>query len=143
MDIYEPEKRSQIMAAVRTRHTAPELVVRRLLHSLGYRFRLHRDDLPGNPDIVLPRHRAAILVHGCFWHHHKRCKKAKLPATNREFWRRKILRNVQRDKANIQDLERLGWRVMVVWECETSRDDLASRLIQFLQEAPSNSDGGR
>jgi DNA mismatch endonuclease (patch repair protein) len=118
-DTVSREKRSAIMAAVRSRDTKPEKFVRSLIHRLGYRFRLHRKDLPGRPDIVLPRHRAVVFVHGCFWHAH-RCKAGdRLPATNTKFWRNKRNENVVRDRSAIGRLRRLGWRILVVWECET------------------------
>src|ERR1044071_7234098 len=106
------------MSKVRSFDTRPELVVRRNLHSLGFRFRLHSKNLPGRPDIVLPRHRSIILIHGCFWHHHSECGKSKLPTSNAQFWKNKILKNVKRDERNILELRGLGWRVLVIWECE-------------------------
>jgi len=132
MDIYDKKKRSEIMSRIRGTDTKPEIMVRRILHSRGYRFRLHRNDLPGNPDIVLPRYKAAIFVHGCFWHHHEGCLKSKLPKTNVKFWRDKILQNVERDRKNITKLTSLGWRVLIVWECETRRDHLNEKLVEFL-----------
>lgn len=132
MDIYDKKKRSKIMSCIRGYNTKPEMVVRQVLHSRGYRFRLHRNDLPGKPDVVLPRYKAAIFVHGCFWHHHKGCSKSKLPETNIEFWQDKIFQNVKRDRKNIELLKRLGWKVLVVWECETRRDQLGEKLAEFL-----------
>jgi len=133
-DNVSREKRSAIMAAVRSRDTTPEKFVRSLLHRLGYRFRLHRKDLPGCPDIVLPRHRAVVFVHGCFWHAH-RCKAGdRLPATNTEFWRNKRNENVIRDRAAIGRLRRLGWRILVVWECETNDAvAIAGKVKRFLK----------
>lgn len=121
------------MQAVRRYDTAPEMQVRRLLHAMGYRFRLHRKDLPGSPDIVLPRHRKIVLVHGCFWHGHEQCKRAKRPTKNIETWRVKIEANRIRDAKNVVALRELGWDVLIVWECEV-RDQarLASRLRGFL-----------
>lgn len=121
------------MQAVRRYNTAPEMQVRRLLHAMGYRYRLHRKDLPGSPDIVLPRHRKIVLVHGCFWHGHEQCKRAKRPTKNIETWRDKIEANRIRDAKNIAALRELGWDVLVVWECEV-RDQarLASNLRDFL-----------
>lgn len=132
MDIYDRKKRSKIMSCIRGYNTKPEMVVRKVLHSRGYRFRLYRNDLPGKPDIVLPRYKAAIFVHGCFWHNHERCSKSKLPETNINFWRNKILQNVERDRKNIAMLKRLGWKVLVIWECETRRDRLSEKLVEFL-----------
>jgi DNA mismatch endonuclease (patch repair protein) len=114
-----PEKTSRRLSAVRSRDTAPELIVRRLLHSMGLRFRLHRRDLPGRPDIMLPMHGTVILVHGCFWHRHPRCPQAQDPTRNSDFWQAKFMRNVQRDRDDQRSLRRLGWRVIIVWECET------------------------
>jgi DNA mismatch endonuclease (patch repair protein) len=138
MDIYNRKKRSEIMSKVRAIDTKPEMVVRRILYLLGYRFRLHRQDLPGKPDIILPRYRSVVLVHGCFWHHHARCGKSKLPATNVKFWTDKILRNVQRDQQAIAKLRRSGWRVLVVWECEARASrGLAEKLVKFLERSNS------
>jgi len=120
-DIYSGAKRSEIMSRVRGSNTKPELRIRSLLHRLGYRFRLHRKGLPGRPDIVLPKHRATVFVHGCFWHQHPGCGKATVPENNREKWKAKLSRNVERDAENIDALERAGWSVGVVWECD-SRD---------------------
>lgn len=115
----DPEQRRRLMARFKSANTKPEMAVRRLLHRLGYRFRIHRKDLPGRPDIVLPRYRTAIFVHGCFWHRHAGCKVATFPKSQPEFWRAKFDNNVERDAANTSRLEALGWRVLVVWECET------------------------
>lgn len=117
------------MARIGQKNTAPEIAVRKLLHRLGYRFRLHRTDLPGKPDIVLPRHKKIIMVHGCFWHRHSNCRFAYTPKSRIEFWEAKFDLNVARDKRVSQALERLGWKVLVVWECETrSEDELDLRL---------------
>lgn len=132
MDIYSREKRRDIMSCVRAADSAPELTVRRMLHSLGHRFRLHRNDLPGKPDIVLPKYKAVILVHGCFWHHHRGCRKSKLPETNADFWRKKILDNVDRDRRTIRELRKKGWRVLVVWECQPGTS-LHEKLDKFLR----------
>lgn len=121
-DVFTPEKRSEVMSLVRSKNTKPELFVRSLLHRMGYRFRLHRKDLPGKPDIVLPKHHAAVFVHGCFWHQHPGCKKATLPKQNAEFWKDKLEGNVRRDEQAQRRLEEMGWRVLVVWECEAKRD---------------------
>ncbi len=134
-DVMTPEQRSRAMAQVRSKNTKPEMRVRSLLHRSGFRFRLHRRDLPGTPDIVLPKHRAAIFVHGCFWHAHPGCPRATMPSTRVEFWTEKLARNVARDARKERDLIAAGWRVLVVWECET-RDDAAleARLRAFLTE---------
>ena len=114
------------MRQVGSRNTKPEMVVRRYLHAHGFRFRLHRDDLPGKPDIVLPRHKTVVFVHGCFWHGHPGCKHADLPASNREYWERKIGRNMTRDRRNARKLRQQGWRVLTIWECKT-KDETALR----------------
>lgn len=111
-----------MMSRVRTKGTAPELALRSALHYAGIRFRLHRKDLPGKPDIVLPKYNSVIFVHGCFWHHHEGCIKSKMPKTNIEFWQDKIIANIKRDKSNQGDLEKLGWQVLVVWECDIKKD---------------------
>jgi DNA mismatch endonuclease, patch repair protein len=121
------------MSRIRSRDTKPELAVRSLLHSMGYRFRLHRKDLPGSPDIVLPKYQTAIFVHGCFWHRHRGCPLAYTPKTRTEFWLKKLNANVARDKKATRNLRKEGWRVLTVWECEiaaTSR--LAARLHHTL-----------
>lgn len=118
MDRIPPEKRSEVMARVRSNNTAPELAVRRIAHRMGLRFRLHRRDLPGTPDIVFPRWHLVIFVHGCFWHRHLNCPLASIPKTRREFWTAKLQRNVERDQAAIQKLTELGWRTIVIWGCE-------------------------
>lgn len=128
-----PEQRSRNMAAVKNKNTVPELTVRKTLHRLGYRFRLHRRDLPGNPDIVLPRHRAVVFVHGCFWHGHN-CRRGARPATRIEFWNAKLDRNLERDKENVKLLKALGWRVLVIWECESKdRGQLERIILDFFQ----------
>ncbi|MBX3570316.1 MAG: DNA mismatch endonuclease Vsr [Rhizobiaceae bacterium] len=130
--------RSAQMALVRGKNTKPEVVVRRIVHALSYRFRLHRKDLPGKPDMVLPRHHKAIEVRGCFWHQHPNpsCWRSRLPKTRREFWVPKLESNVARDRVNEAALRELGWELLVVWECETAparREELAKRLRDFLE----------
>jgi DNA mismatch endonuclease (patch repair protein) len=116
VDVLSPEQRSFNMSRVRGRNTRPELRVRRGLHGLGLRFRLHPKELPGTPDLVLPRYRTVVFVHGCFWHGHG-CHLSKMPATRIEFWRRKIDGNVARDQGSVAALHAAGWRVLVIWEC--------------------------
>lgn len=129
MDRISKERRSWNMGRIRSQDTRPERVVRTLLHRLGYRFRLHRKDLPGCPDIVLPRLRIVILVHGCFWHRHSRCRRAYTPRSRTHFWLEKFRANRQRDRDSSAALAALGWRVVVVWECETRNvNRLATRL---------------
>lgn len=132
-DVFQPEERSRIMAKVRGENTSPERLVRSLVHKLGYRFRLHRKDLPGKPDIVLPRHKKVIFVHGCFWHQHEGCPHAARPTSNIEYWNRKLDRNMVRDRENLHKLEYLGWNVLIVWECETrDHEKLLEKLTGFL-----------
>ena len=127
MDTRSPEQRRRIMQAVGTKNTGPEMKVRRILHALGLRFRLHRKDLPGKPDIVLPRHRKVIFVHGCFWHAHG-CAKGQPPKSRPDYWLPKLARNVQ--------LESLGWQVLVLWQCEIKESEqLAARLQAFVDES--------
>ena len=122
------------MSRIKGRNTAPELVVRSMLHRLGYRFRLHRQDLPGKPDLTLPRHKAVVLVHGCFWHRHPQCRLAYCPKSNSKFWNKKFAENVRRDRTTIRVLRKLGCRVLVVWECQTvNPGSLSSLLLRFLR----------
>jgi DNA mismatch endonuclease (patch repair protein) len=133
-DIFVPCKRSELMSRVRSRDTEPELSVRRLLHACGYRFRLHQTNLPGKPDIVLPRYRTAVFVHGCFWHGHQYCGAAKRPQTNTDFWNAKLDGNIARDKRNIQRLRACKWRVVVLWECEIPKATLPRKLARALND---------
>ncbi len=130
MDKISPKERSRVMARVKSRNTGPEKRVRSLLHKNGLRFRLHRKDLPGAPDIVLPKKKTVIFVHGCFWHRHPGCKRASTPASNVEYWNGKFARNRARDADNQARLTSLGWRVIVVWEWDA--DSLEKRLIALL-----------
>ena len=142
-DIFNPEKRSEIMSRIRGRDTKPELIVRRIAHGLGFRFRLHRKDLPGRPDIVFPRHEAVIVVHGCFWHRHPGCKRASSPKTRVRYWQNKFEDNVVRDRRNETALRDLGWKVMVIWECETKdHEAVAARIESFLRRDESEPDEG-
>lgn len=121
-DVVLPDKRHQMMAGIRGRDTQPELTVRRGLHRAGYRYVLHRRDLPGRPDIVLPKYRLAVLVHGCFWHRHINCQLAATPATRADFWSRKFEANIERDRKSTAALVDRGWRVAIVWECGIRND---------------------
>lgn len=128
-DVYDMEKRSAVMRAVKSRDTQPELKVRRAAHALGLRFRLGRTDLPGKPDLVFPGRRVALFVHGCFWHGHDCARGARVPQANRAYWIAKIDRNKARDKATLAALRKQGWKSAVIWECETKDAKTLSRLI--------------
>ena len=121
------------MARVKATNTRPEIAVRRLVHRLGYRFRLHRRDLPGTPDLVLPRHRAVVFVHGCFWHQHGCRRGQRRPSSNQAYWGPKLTRNVERDATAKSALARMGWRVLTIWECEIGAPDLGDRIGRFLR----------
>ena len=139
MDVVSPEVRKHIMASVPQRHSKPEMVVRGMAHGLGYRYRLHRRDLPGSPDLVFPRLRKAIFVHGCFWHRHG-CRLTTMPSSNRRFWENKFKHNQARDRRVCRQLRRRGWDVLVVWECQTRRPGwLLQRLESFLAATPGES----
>jgi len=143
-DIVSPEKRSQMMAGIKSGNTSPELIVRKALHKAGFRFRLHRKDLPGRPDIVLPKHRAVVFVNGCFWHGHDQCNLFRLPKSRSEFWEAKINGNKARDARDILELESRGWKPIVVWECavkgrgRVDGETLAVMLSEAIQ-VPLNS----
>jgi DNA mismatch endonuclease (patch repair protein) len=134
-DVLTPKQRSFNMSRIRSRDTRPEMIVRSIVHRLGYRYRLHKKDLPGKPDVVLVRHRKIIDVHGCFFHMHKCRYGSVVPATNAKFWKTKRLSNVERDRHNLRALRREGWKVLIVWECETRNPaSLHKRLQKFLAE---------
>lgn len=126
MDIFSPEKRSQVMSRIRSKDTKPEKIIRSILHKLGFRFRINRKDLPGKPDIVLPKYKTVIFVHGCFWHQHEGCKIASKPKSNSEYWKAKFTKNIERDKKTQEDLRVMGYRVIVIWECE----------VKFFKQSP-------
>ena len=129
------KKRSVIMSAIRSKNTKPELYVRKLLYSLGYRFRLHSKGLPGSPDIVFTARKKAVFVHGCFWHHHfdENCRSSSTPKSNKGYWEKKLQRNIDRDKQNQHDLAQQGWSYLIIWECELgNRSLLEDRLVAFL-----------
>lgn len=142
------ERRSANMRAVRGKNTKPEMIVRRLIHALGFRYRLHARDLPGRPDMVFRKHRKVIFIHGCFWHSHPGCRRASMPAANRDFWREKLQKNADRDAAQLAALEALGWRSLVIWECQVKKpsqveltitsflDDTADRHTEGHHEKP-------
>ena len=125
MDICSPAKRSEVMSRIRGRDTKPELIVRSLLHRSGVRYSLQRKDLPGRPDIVMPRHGVAVFVHGCFWHRHRGCPVATMPKSRVAFWEEKFARNVARDRRTLRTLRALGWKVIVVWECQVLKNPFA------------------
>ncbi len=129
-DVFSKSKRSWIMSRVKSFDTKPEVIVRSLLHRLGYRFRLHRKSLPGTPDIVLPKYHTVIFVHGCFWHRHRGCKYSSTPKDNVEYWIQKFETNKQRDKLHKKKLENLGWKVIVIWECQVRNIEQLSRRLQ-------------
>lgn len=137
VDTVTAKRRSEIMSGIRSQGTKPEITVRRLLHALGYRYRLHRKDLPGRPDLVFPRRRKVLFVHGCFWHQHgdDACRIARVPKSNVEYWVPKLERNVARDRENCARLRELGWKVHVVWECEVKAGS------GFLEKAREYLDG--
>lgn len=135
MDIITKEKRSWNMSRIQGKNTKPELIIRSLLHSSGYRFRLHVEKLPGVPDIVLPKYKAVIFVHGCFWHRHKGCKFAYNPKSRVEFWESKFRKNEERDRIVMKKLKKLGWKTIVIWECEISNfDTITHNLNKHLGE---------
>lgn len=135
MDILTPEQRSRRMSAIRAKGTKPEITIRRFVYSLGYRYRLHAKNLPGKPDLVFKQRKKVIFVHGCFWHHHENCKKARLPQSRQEYWHKKILANASRDKVNIESLEKMGMKVLVIWECEIEKKDvIENKIRKFLEE---------
>ncbi|MXW11330.1 MAG: DNA mismatch endonuclease Vsr [Synechococcus sp. SB0662_bin_45] len=136
VDNLTPEVRSRIMASVAQKNTGPEMYVRRLLHRMGYRYALHRRDLPGRPDLVFRPRRKVVFVHGCFWHGHT-CRRGRLPTSRADYWAERIATNQARDMRNVHDLEAAGWDVCVVWECEISDPDLLrQRLVRFLDSEP-------
>ncbi|MGZ8371190.1 MAG: very short patch repair endonuclease [Caulobacteraceae bacterium] len=137
-DVFTPEKRSDVMRRVKSRGTSPELKVRRMLWALGARYRLHRKDLPGSPDIVLPARKLAIFVHGCFWHGHDCARGARIPKQNRDYWTGKVARNRARDEGAQMALETLGWRVVTVWECDLKNDAALEARLSAALRTPSS-----
>ena len=122
MDIWSKQKRSEVMRRIRGKNTKPELILRSQLFKQGFRFRVHQKDLPGKPDIVLPKYQTVIFVHGCFWHYHKDCREGRIPSTNSIFWKDKLQRNISKDEENIKALRKAKWKVHVVWECEIEKN---------------------
>ena len=139
IDIVDSQRRSELMANIRGWDTAPECAVRRIAHRMGLRFRLRRKTLPGRPDLVFPKHRLAVFVHGCFWHQHDGCQYAHIPKSRTEYWKAKFARNVERDKENEEALRSLGWNVLVVWECEVGDEEgVRERLTTAIRSYGSN-----
>jgi DNA mismatch endonuclease, patch repair protein len=137
-DNMSPTQRSERMSRVKNKDSKAEMRVRSLVHRMGLRYRLHNKNLPGKPDIVLVRHKKVILIHGCFWHQHGVCRPLSVPEHNSDFWRKKFADNVERDKWNVRKLKELGWKVLVVWECETKNPEtLEAKLRRFLRPASS------
>lgn len=132
VDVVDKATRSRMMSGIKGKNTKPELIVRRYLHGRGLRYRLHASKLPGKPDIVLPKHRVVVFVHGCFWHQHSGCRYATMPGSRAEFWQNKLAQNVARDQYQINALTDLGWRVLVVWECELRGHN--ARLDELYEE---------
>ncbi len=128
--------RSQVMARVKSTDTAPEMTVRRALHAAGLRYRLHLKNLPGRPDVVLSSRRVALFVHGCFWHSHAGCRRARMPSTRQDYWGPKLARNQERDFTNEHALRNAGWNVLVVWECQTKDAEIMHRTVQSIFELP-------
>lgn len=137
-DIVSKEARSKMMSGIKGKNTKPEMLVRSMLHKMGYRFRLHMKDLPGKPDIVLPKYHTVVFVHGCFWHRHSGCKYAYTPKSRSDFWNEKFKKNVERDSANRDGLQRAGWVVLTVWECETKNVDSLSKALEMLMSFKGN-----
>lgn len=132
-DVFSREKRSWLMGRVKGRDTKPEMLVRSIIHRMGFRFRLHRKDLPGKPDIVLPKYKKAVFIHGCFWHGHKNCPRAARPTSNIDFWNRKIDGNIKRDANAQKELKAMSWKILVVWQCQIRDiEALQKRLEGFL-----------
>ncbi len=128
VDTISEERRSWNMSRIRSKNTKPELIVRSLLHRLGFRFRLHVKDLPGKPDIVLPKYKTVIFVHGCFWHRHNDCKNSVIPKSRTKWWLEKLDGNVKRDKKALENLSVLGWKTIVIWECELEKETMEDTL---------------
>lgn len=134
-DIFDKEKRSEIMSKISRKNTSPELIIRKALFAEGYRYRLHRKDLPGNPDIVFPSKKKVIFINGCFWHRHN-CKRAALPTTNIDFWEKKLSGNKERDNRNLEKLKKMGWESLVIWQCQIKKNkikDQVKHISKFLE----------
>lgn len=143
-DIVSPPvnpAKSRMMAAVRTKHTKPEMIVRRLAHAMGYRYRLHDRTLPGTPDLVFSKKKVVIQVCGCFWHQHEGCSKVTLPKTRQDFWAKKLASNVARDRNNLEKLTKMGWRIVTIWECQVADSDQLEETLQSALGHPRSREG--
>ncbi len=136
-DVFDKEKRSEVMSKIRGKDTKPEIILRQYLFSKGLRFRKNDKRYPGSPDVVLPKYNTIIFVNGCFWHLHKDCKYARMPKSNVEFWQKKLYGNRERDKRNKKDLEEMGWKVITVWECELKKDKREETLKKLYDQITS------
>ena len=128
-DVLTPKKRGLNMSKILSKHTSPELLVRKALANLGLRYRLHVKSLPGNPDIVFRKNNTAIFINGCFWHQHKGCKRATSPKSNIDYWKPKLERNIEKQKQNLKELKKLGWKTVVIWECEVKNSDKLNKIL--------------
>ena len=133
-DTFTKSERSEIMSRISSKHTSPEIVVRKALYRLGFRYRLHDKKLPGKPDIVIKQAKTAIFVNGCFWHQHKGCKRRSVPKSNLKYWKGKLKANVERQRADIKELKRLGWKIFIVWECEAKREVVLVKEVNKIYE---------
>jgi len=134
VDSVSAALRSEIMSRIRSKNTQPEMIVRKMLHKAGFRYRLHSSNLPGKPDLVFASRRKVIFIHGCFWHLHEDCKLARLPKTRVDFWTSKLIANKERDRNAVEALSQKGWRVLTVWECELNDPHLLARIVKFLND---------
>lgn len=133
-DVHEPRVRSYNMSRIKSKDSRPEILVRRFLHALGYRFRLHKKNLDGKPDIVLKKHNTIVFIHGCFWHGHKGCKNFVIPKTRTQWWLNKINRNREKDQESVKALRRNGWNIIIIWECELKKDKRDTTLKKLIQK---------
>lgn len=136
MDIWSKEKRSLVMSKIGCKNTKPELLLRSLLFRKGFRYRIHQKNLAGKPDIVLKKYNTIIFVHGCFWHYHKDCQAGKIPSSNTKFWKDKLERNVEKDQQNVELLQKDGWKVLEIWECEIENtpEETLNKIIDNLKK---------
>lgn len=130
VDNLTPDERSRNMAAIKSKNTKPEIIVRKFLHKNGFRFRLHSSSLPGKPDVILKKYKTVIFVNGCFWHQHKNCEKSKIPKTNRKYWIAKFQKNKLRDVKNFKEIREKGWNIIVIWECQAKDENILNQVLQ-------------